>query len=301
MELLVVVAIITALIGILVPGLRKVRIMVRDLKQKSQLHNIEIGLELFRDDFDGYPGSSLDDSQGAGNYITGSQILAEAVVGRDLRGCEPHTNWNPALDEALSDTASYASAAKGSTQSEIEVSRNRRMGPYMEMQDIGAYSAGKLWQDTGDVYPGTGNYKSPMITDIYNQVKIQLDSGEQVWAGSPVLYFKANRGTRIFDDNVEETEENQAVLRQWIYNYYDNMPIYKLGSVKDNSIQHFYDPDYTDPDNAQRNGYDVFYEDLSNPKIETYKRPYNCDTFILISAGFDGIYGTGDDMTNFNY
>jgi len=28
-------------------------------------------------------------------------------------------------------------------------------------------------------------------------------------------------------------------------------------------------------------------------------RPYKPDTFILMSAGFDGEYGTNDDITNF--
>ena len=30
-----------------------------------------------------------------------------------------------------------------------------------------------------------------------------------------------------------------------------------------------------------------------------FPRPHNPDTFILISAGFDGLYGTEDDVANF--
>ena len=29
------------------------------------------------------------------------------------------------------------------------------------------------------------------------------------------------------------------------------------------------------------------------------RRPCNPDTYILISAGFDGVYGTGDDIVNY--
>ena len=38
---------------------------------------------------------------------------------------------------------------------------------------------------------------------------------------------------------------------------------------------------------------------IRDPKISSPKRPYNPDTYILISAGPDGYYGTADDIHNF--
>ena len=36
-------------------------------------------------------------------------------------------------------------------------------------------------------------------------------------------------------------------------------------------------------------------------KIVTTSRPFNADKFILISAGYDGEYGTADDVCNFDW
>ena len=38
---------------------------------------------------------------------------------------------------------------------------------------------------------------------------------------------------------------------------------------------------------------------LINPKVPGGFWPYRADSYILISAGPDGLYGTGDDITNF--
>jgi hypothetical protein len=44
-----------------------------------------------------------------------------------------------------------------------------------------------------------------------------------------------------------------------------------------------------------------FYMDTQSDKIVTKSRPYNADRFILISAGKDGLYGTADDICNFDF
>jgi len=46
------------------------------------------------------------------------------------------------------------------------------------------------------------------------------------------------------------------------------------------------------------NGVWLFYNAITNPKM-SQPRPYNMNTYILISAGHDGIYGTKDDICNF--
>ena len=43
-----------------------------------------------------------------------------------------------------------------------------------------------------------------------------------------------------------------------------------------------------------------FYEETWNEKVEiSTGRPYRMDSYILMSAGFDGLYGTRDDIFNF--
>jgi hypothetical protein len=44
-----------------------------------------------------------------------------------------------------------------------------------------------------------------------------------------------------------------------------------------------------------------FYKNTRNHKIRHPARPYRADTYILISAGFDGEYGTADDICNYEW
>ena len=46
-------------------------------------------------------------------------------------------------------------------------------------------------------------------------------------------------------------------------------------------------------------GIENFYADITNPRV-SYEKPYNPNTFILISAGWDSVFGTKDDITNFD-
>jgi hypothetical protein len=43
-------------------------------------------------------------------------------------------------------------------------------------------------------------------------------------------------------------------------------------------------------------GFDLF---IHNPSVQTLRRPHNYDSFLLLSAGPDGFYGTRDDIGNF--
>jgi len=44
----------------------------------------------------------------------------------------------------------------------------------------------------------------------------------------------------------------------------------------------------------------IFYEMTRDYRATKMSRPNNADTFILISAGIDGLYGTKDDIVNFD-
>jgi len=40
-----------------------------------------------------------------------------------------------------------------------------------------------------------------------------------------------------------------------------------------------------------------FYRDIQGDRISAHSRPYRADSFILISAGYDGLYGAADVCT----
>jgi len=44
----------------------------------------------------------------------------------------------------------------------------------------------------------------------------------------------------------------------------------------------------------------LFYDQTQNTNFVSPPRPYRADSFILHSAGPDGLYGTVDDVFNFD-
>ena len=308
-ELLVVISIITLLIGFLATGVQGVKRHATNLRQKSNFHAIEVGLELFEKDYDDYPPSRVlpDATTTTEPLVCGAQHLAEALVGRDMRGFDPKTNWYaPDEDETI-----YANKDdKGSTKEDEAASRTRRWKLFIELKKMGAFVMHDLYENydpsVEDVYSTKDytkleSFRAPVITDIFRQKKITRPDppyeGGSEWVGSPILYYKANSSSRLFKKVPQPSDK----LATWIYNYQDNRGIIELGTIKDPAVMHQFNELYTyTEDNQQRTGVHLFYKTITNPKV-SYDKPFNAATFILISAGHDGIYGTKDDITNFNY
>jgi prepilin-type N-terminal cleavage/methylation domain-containing protein len=296
-ELLVVIAIISMLVMIMASGLGKVMKSAKALKQKSVLHSLEVGLEFFHDENDGYPQSKVEssDGNGASPLICGAQHLAEALLGRDQRGFDPVSKWyapkqNAAVKEYETDPTSI----------------NRRKKLYVELKDSAVVLLEQLYDGySGDVYSsdGTGKILAPVITDIFRQRQVTLPSGQRYFVGNPILYYKANEGSRDFEWDPLPTQESRL-----IYNYEDNAALITLGPVKDPvDTKHLFDPtepySYTDPKGVAKTGFGKqrFYNTITDPAVQNFRKPYNPQSFLLISAGYDGIFGTKDDVTNFNY
>jgi prepilin-type N-terminal cleavage/methylation domain-containing protein len=305
-ELLVVMAIIAVLVGLLVPAIQVVKGAADNLKQKSVFHGFETALELFSKDFDGYPDSDVLPMGGSSDLVCGAQHLAEALVGRDQRGFDPKTDWYAADDSP--DTEVYANVTKGSTQEEIDDSLDRRKGPYTELRKaVNVFTIFELFPvDTGELFPSTAAYRAPVLTDIYHK-KITVNrfdgTQEKIKVGTPILYYKADAASRYFTGEAEEVSETW----RWIYDYEDNRPLIELGTMRDQTVDHHFDENYPDPeDPANQTGWHVFYRTITNPTVDPtatgmFKKPFNSKTHILISAGRDGIYGTKDDVSNFDY
>ncbi len=123
--------------------------------------------------------------------------------------------------------------------------------------------------------------------DSFGVKKVTLVSGETVKAGTPILYYRANTASKTID---------AAVLPHLrIYNVMDNVPfIDQLQSVEEN-IADAQDHPLGDPTTL----YQKFYNYIRDPKVTAVSWPYRPDSYILISAGADGEYGTRDDIRNF--
>jgi hypothetical protein len=82
-----------------------------------------------------------------------------------------------------------------------------------------------------------------------------------------------------------------------IYNSFDNEELLALGTILDQTKLHHFDLNYS---SGSITGRELFYDAITNPTITTQVRPYNQTSYILMSAGFDGIFGTPDDIYNFS-
>ncbi len=275
-ELLTVMSIIVILIGLLVPALNKVKRFATDVKQKAQLHSIDAAIELFANEFGGYPDSGALDPTGAA--YCGSMKLTEAIMGKDLLGCHSNTVFRRDGLDATGTIQLYP-------QNPLPNNLAARKGPYLQAESANAYRLTTIYgdSDVGAFLPGTF-----VLCDVYER---QMASGQKT--GMPILYYKANTANSLHDPNVAQSmaPENNAGN---IYNYYDNLSLINLGKPWQSS------------DAQQQTAHNLadpfrFYRNTRSDKISTTNRPVKADSYILISAGWDGEYGTADDICNFEW
>ena len=111
----------------------------------------------------------------------------------------------------------------------------------------------------------------------------------------PILYYKADptktqhkysSDKSIQNRNIYDTRDNQGLVDMglpWIAG-----PMHPIASSGFTTVG------VTDLANPQ-----VFYDETANPDIPSGPWPYRDDSYILLSAGYDGEYGTTDDVFNF--
>jgi prepilin-type N-terminal cleavage/methylation domain-containing protein len=299
-ELLTVMAVIAMLMGILVPALNLVRRLAKDVNQKAEFHSIDVALATYINESatQQYPESKFLNT-GAGKVTVGAQRLAEALLGRDLVGFDPNSTWDAYADETKKDAYASKNSPKNSTQPLIDASLARRQGPYLDPANAEVFQLGQLFSTLtyGYAYPGTTT-PAPVLTDIY-RVKNVVSQGKTVMAGTPILYYKANTTITQFPDVNDPTVTivTPAYDTNSIYSSMDNEELVRLRQVKNQAAKHNFDPTAT-PDTTH-DGRWWFYKTIMDRKITSQARPYNMTSYILISAGADGIYGTRDDICNF--
>jgi len=314
-ELLTVIFIIALLISILVPALNAVRDQARNAKTSGELSSIEKGAELFHGELGKYPRSHganpfFDDDT---VFLTGAQWLAVQLVGPDMRGYVKPSLENDAINDGeinQVDWRKWYELDSGTTYA--------RLGPYVPAdgdivqsfvswaEDHPAYDVRGDLEETGDRW---SNDRIPFFVDAY---------------GLPILYYAANTyAKRPFSFRSGDN------LRIGRYDQSDNAGF--TGSEGDNGRNptpqrglNPYGDAETIGDSDLWHPLGIFGYDRSNPNEEpdppqsfagiimdrnifetnrisdTEGRvwPHNADTFILVSPGKDGLWGTKDDVSN---
>ena len=282
-ELLIVLGIIALLVGLLLPALSAVKNMAKETKQKAQLSTIELALAAFKNDEGDYPPSDWVLPPDPGSDYCGAQKLAEALLGWDLLGFHPHTGWRADGLDANGGAGSYdPTQARDVNGDGVPDTFDERKGPYLDRATANAFRLGDLFR-AGSIQSLAPN--TFVICDVFGAKKVTMvkginsGTGQPITvnekAGAPILYYRANTSGKIIR-NAYHVSDNDALV---ITKQQDDGREQPLGR----------------PDNQ----YQFFYDYIRDPKIAAKPWPYRPDSYILISAGVDGIYGTPDDITNF--
>lgn len=283
-ELLTVMSIIVVLISLLVPSLNAVRRYARVVRQKGQFHDIGTGLEMFSIDFDGYPESGPYDTATPPQAYCGAMKLCEAVMGQDGLGFHPDSVFRAdGTDGATVPTVLYDFT--GMTPQEIEDNRRKRKPTYIGVDKYQKTFLGDLYGFApGNVAPFVDPCTA-VLSDVFYRIKGQV-TGKKI--GMPVLYYKADvaKLDHLPGREVPPSPSDPQLNRD-IYDIRDNYDLTGL-DVPGTIASHWL---YTNTD--------LFYDQTRNKQFGTPARPYNEHSYILISAGWDGWYGTGDDVYNF--
>ena len=281
-ELLTVVAIITILVSILLPALSRARIAAKDAASRAGLNTISVGLELFRTDSGNnqYPPSHT--PLASAPQYTGANWLADALIGNDLLGWDPLALSEPT--RAWQDKQGQAARRGGI---------NSRKGPYVEVDTIKNMPDPVAGAAINAYWPGMLRPFSRVLVDkSYGEV----DREDGALNGT-ILYYRANPAaqstwtlSRILTGQTGPTQGDQA-----IYNYTDNQQmIQRVHAVTPGTSGLTQNPG-------------AFYEMIEDKEIKvqfdkgvvSLRRPYRAQSYLLISPGYDGRYGTVDDITNF--
>ena len=290
-ELLTVIAIVTLLIGLLIPSLTLIRNTAKEAKQKSQLTEIGLALTAFRNDYGDYPPSGYPNPPG--DYC-GAQKLAEALLGLDLMGFHPDSHWQADGRNNRPITVagiSYPVDGYFFYDPANPLDMDKRKGPYLELGTESAFRLGDLFGTALTATTPQLAANTFVICDSYGVKKVTIAPGQTAKAGMPILYYRADTTKKKFDGT------GIPPGYQDIYNFNDNFPLIQVADLADGTppLDHLL---------ATLGGmylYSPLYKIVDQKILSATTRPWphRPDSYILISAGMDGKYGTEDDICNF--
>jgi hypothetical protein len=227
---------------------------------------MEAGLELFNVEFNHYPPSDAND--GGRLPYCGAMKLAEALMGQDLLGFHPRSAFRADGLDPNTHLPLYPADAPS-----VE-GLKARIGPFLPAENANAF---RLVDIYGKGKTGPFLENTFVLCDTYVRTR---PGGKKT--GMPILYYRANRAGTAHDVNNPDSPQN-------IYSYKDNLALINLGVPGD--------PNGVHPLAEARR----FYLNIRSDRIAGPAQPYRNDSYLLISAGWDGLYGTADDICNFEW
>ncbi len=313
-ELLTVIAIISLLIGVLVPAVSAARNSAKKASTQNLIESIGKGCEMFQRDFERYPRSTNMrnpfEPESANIQLCGAQWVILELAGADMQGYVagdkyryPDTDGDGTVNEV--DWQKYYDPAFSDSF--------HRYGPYVQLDGRAAQSPGYFRDRMGATLPDVLDPEKPAAgTSDWNNGRLPFAVDA---FGFPVLYYAANdQATLPFTDPADTGPSGEG-WRPGRYTQWDNQAFtgsdyygstgIDLGGGTDHPLRYLgwaVATATTVPDSKSFAGavYDRGLFEQNRKTDGTGKVwPHRPDTFIFISAGKDALYGTSDDVMNF--
>ena len=329
-ELLVVVSIIALLVAILVPALSGVRTRAKTVATKSQITSLSTALEAFKQESalgGTFPPSQSDDDPAAAppsdsiadpfaltgtvKHTTGASLLLYALQGADGLGTPgfPDLDGNGKWSNDLSmqnTTAPYGAYAIGSSGAQQGNPLVPRFGPYAS-SDALVKSIKSISQLVDE-----GVYESPTGTPAWGADDLKHRVFTDSWT-RPILYYRARAGARAVvpvlnpvQPGIYNPWDNIAITGKWTQagavDTYEGLHLPGGAAKKPHWLGYFrQDVKPIDPATklSQPEYENSFERYIWDKTVTARPTPVNKDTYLLISSGADGLYGTADDVANF--
>jgi prepilin-type N-terminal cleavage/methylation domain-containing protein len=324
-ELLTVIAIIALLVGILIPSLSAARTQARNSTTAAALKAIDSGCELFRNENKDYPisgGLNPFEKPGTKVYLQGAQWLALQLVGPDMAGYVQPVLANDTNRDKKIDEDDWLEWYKFEQRSKYA-----RVGPYVPVDGKNLRTP-RLFEEQNLAENGPppplkagaspfNNERLPFFVDAHGypilyyaanplaRLPIAIDSGKNVRFG---VYDQSHNHAFTGYDGQNGEFSLQGYNSGWDLagtgGGNPNEPAHAMGwlgwrnpgdvlsNVWPNDDQH--QPSFGSVI-LNRDAFEQTTRDGRTGRLE----PFNRERFILVSAGKDGEYGTGDDIRNF--
>jgi len=330
-ELLVVIAVIGLLISILVPAMNQVRLTARETTTKGTLGTLATAIETYKADGrvgGGYPPSAPDsipfnsdgDRDTANPYaampnqpdplpITGSGLLVWALAGADLLGTPGFRTFRPNSALWRDDTDANNSTPPGAyalSDDDARLPIHARSGPFVDVDKVQISRAN----------PAHGHFEIEAESNALEDLGYAHDFRQRFYPmfldsfGFPILYWRADpAGVQMLD-----RYGTDVGISRGIYHWSDNGMLLNPRDVGDKGLILRPDKEFhklrwsTKPPLQDDAGGSTglwprwtFQRYVQNRAVLSRSTPHNPDTYLLITPGADGLYGTADDIANFEH